>query len=549
MLIVATHAASSQFQQSSPQVDNETNVEAESYRSAPPYVDESLPRLKKTVHELEGLVPATSQEQLPDILKKVGMKADELLQRIPNLASDEAVSQSQLGEGRRSQTDQTFTNLLLIHPDQSGELRLQEHRTSRKGKPVAPGAGMPNLSDFLVAWLVFSPINQAESRFRYLGQQQMEGRSTFSIAFAQLSDSPTSSGKNVDDKHASRILLQGIAWVDESDFRIVRLRTDLLTPQVSIQLQQQTTTIIFGPVNIRGVSVELWLPQSANLDLQSNGQHFYEDHKYLHYRLYQPGTLALPISSQNSLAPLPSDDVKTQVTKLYAGAQPHIDKPPSELKKEIRGLRGLNPVTSQDQLPSLLARIGTEADELLHKVPDLISDEAVSETQWTISSSLVSGCIGEWCGSSGDRSKKDLQFNYLILAHPAQAGRVQLQEYRTTRKGKPVDQVTGAPNFQGFISAWVVFSSANQVESHFRYLGQQQKDGHSTFVIGFAQIPDLVESPGQIVSARESTPMLLQGIAWVDQSNFRIVRLRTDLLARCPRFRSKVKLQTSYSAL
>ena len=43
------------------------------------------------------------------------------------------------------------------------------------------------------------------------------------------------------------MLLQGIAWIDQSDFRIVRLRTDLLAPQPEIQVQRQTASILFGP--------------------------------------------------------------------------------------------------------------------------------------------------------------------------------------------------------------------------------------------------------------------------------------------------------------
>ena len=82
------------------------------------------------------------------------------------------------------------------------------------------------------------------------------------------------------------------------------------------------------------------------------------------------------------------------------------------------------------------------------------------------------------------------------------------------------------------------------MESRFRYLGQQRTDGHSTFVVGFAQIPGSVVSPGAILTDRESLPMLLQGITWIDQADFRIVRLRTDLLAPQPEI--SLERQTAY---
>jgi len=147
-------------------------------------------------------------------------------------------------------------------------------------------------------------------------------------------------------------------------------------------------------------------------------------------------------------------------------------------------------------------------------VPDLISDEAVSETQSAVAQGMVPGCRGIACLAVGRSSRNDRNFNYLILTHPVQDGGMVLREYRTNENGKPIDPGMGAPSFRGFISAWLVFSSLNQVESRFRFLGQQRIEGHSTFVVGLAQIPGSVESPGVILIDGESIPMLLQGITW-----------------------------------
>ena len=59
--------------------------ETKFYADAHPYMDEPLPQLKKTVHELGGLKPAASQTPLPDLLSKVAAKADELLRKVPAL--------------------------------------------------------------------------------------------------------------------------------------------------------------------------------------------------------------------------------------------------------------------------------------------------------------------------------------------------------------------------------------------------------------------------------------------------------------------------------
>jgi hypothetical protein len=240
-----------------------------------------------------------------------------------------------------------------------------------------------------------------------------------------------------------------------------------------------------------------------------------------------PSAQTQPSSSQ------PGDETKAEQEKFYAGAHPYMDEALPELKKTVHELGGLKAVPQREPLPDLLDKIGAKADELLHKVPDLISDEGVNQTSRSLDQGLIPGCVGTACFNVGTNSGSDRTFNYLILTHPGPDGRLSVREYRTGGNNQPV-QGAGVPNFQGFISSWIIFSSANQVESRFRYLGEQKTDGHNTLVIGFAQIPGSVESPGQIMTDSRSVPMFLQGVAWIDQSDFSIVRLRTDLLAPQP---------------
>jgi hypothetical protein len=71
----------------------------------------------------------------------------------------------------------------------------------------------------------------------------------------------------------------------------------------------------------------------------------------------------------------PGDAMKAAVAELYADAHPYMDKPVPELKKMVPELGGLKPAASPESVPDLLAEVAAKADELLRKVPDLISDE------------------------------------------------------------------------------------------------------------------------------------------------------------------------------
>jgi VWFA-related protein len=286
--------------------------EVKLYGDAHAYMDEPLTKIKKRVRQLGGLKPAENQEQLPGLIANVGVRADALLRELPNLTSDESVSETLskekttmfgcVGEGCDSlarvstaQRNQEFSYMILTRAHENSGVVVSEYRSGRDGKPLAQGTPLPYFRGFMSTWLVFSSLNQAESRYRYLGEQKTDGHDTFVIGFAQIAGSVEQPGRYMTEKGSIPMLFQGIAWVDPSDFRIVRLRTDLLAPQPDSQLLQQTSNVVFGPVHIASHDAELWLPLSVDAEMEANGQVLQEHHEYSKYRLYQANSVIVPI--------------------------------------------------------------------------------------------------------------------------------------------------------------------------------------------------------------------------------------------------------------
>ena len=87
---------------------------------------------------------------------------------------------------------------------------------------------------------------------------------------------------------------QGIAWIDQSTFDVVRLRTDLLSPVPSVNLQNMTTELRFRSVRIHGFGAVLWLPSEVLIRTARSDSIFEEIHQYSGYRFFHAESKLLP---------------------------------------------------------------------------------------------------------------------------------------------------------------------------------------------------------------------------------------------------------------
>ncbi len=236
--------------------------------------------------------------------------------KVPDLTSDERVTQTQwvVGlaqdcasharapgnfpmencsqtSGKRIQKD--FHYIILSRQTQAGHV-LQEFRTNEQNQPLQSGADGPSFQGFVGSWVIFSPSNRSESRFTYLGEQKLGKREAFVVAFAQIPGSVNVPVMMVDGGGFVPILFQGVAWVDQEDFRIIQLRTDILAPQQGAGLQRETAKILFGPVEISRLNLQLWLPMGVDVRVEANGLAVQEQHVYSNYRLYHATTRLIP---------------------------------------------------------------------------------------------------------------------------------------------------------------------------------------------------------------------------------------------------------------
>jgi hypothetical protein len=262
--------------------------------------------------DLRRLIPAADQTDLQPLLEKIGAKLLDVARNTPNLISREAVTDSTKGILDK----QREYDYLIVPRREGAEIYLNEFRVESKtgekfqvddmkpslpdaeagpSKVVRPGrqpaaseTGLqPASKGFASSWVHFFPHNQPQSTFRYLGEQTLNGHHSVVLAFAQKPEAVTSPGLLRYQGRSAPMYLQGVAWFDASDFRILRVHTELLSPLPDMSLQQLSADIQFVETRISGVSTILFLPRDVNVTSVGGGGMLREHHSYSNYRLFR----------------------------------------------------------------------------------------------------------------------------------------------------------------------------------------------------------------------------------------------------------------------
>ena len=220
---------------------------------------------------------------------------------------------------------------------------------------------------------------------------------------------------------------------------------------------------------------------------------------------------------------------QTPDQKLPAKTRTIVDLSTEELRRMYgEELRDLLFDDNQQGLGVFLSKAGDNVQSSFRNIPNTASKEEI------LFQRLRPG--GRIEASAG------LTYNYLLLTRPGVEG-VSLQEDRTDRRNRPVtfERMSEYMVTAGFAGHCVFLDPSHQYSSRFRSLGRQTSEPHAQ-VIAFAQKPEAGDFLTFINGVRP-TPVLLQGIVWIDPATYQIVRMRTDLLR--PDYLNQVTRQTT----
>ena len=297
---------------------------------APSYVDEPDSQLKKMVPGLSGIkfeaeekiddkgAAEVAQENTALILSKTGAVVAGLLKKMPDLIAREDVKQpagpqamsAGLSGNRNSAAISThglngfsapkyeihsFTYRIVHGRSASGDDVLEESRTDTHDRQIDSLAQKPLSIGFATVWLFFLPSNLHDSNFRYLGQQRIDGRKTYVLAFAQIRSQAGQNAMMIQSSYGPcSSPLEGVAWIDQSTFEIVRVQTDFLSPLPGIGINRIRAVLSYGGFAIHGLGLRLWLPKGVETSWQTIYGDEAETHLYSGYRLFTSTARILP---------------------------------------------------------------------------------------------------------------------------------------------------------------------------------------------------------------------------------------------------------------
>jgi hypothetical protein len=271
------------------EIENRKKVEA-AYLGPKSKGEQAIDYLHHPPLGLSGLESAADQGQLDSILSAVGKTVAESFSNFPNTSSVEQVHQEKLGRKQKANAtlDQKF-RYLCFTPAEAWGPGFGEYRVDLSaGQARQQGLqdGFMLTSGFASASLVFHPKYQSQADFRYLGQQRVNDRDVYVVAFAQQPAKARLSGAFKFGATSMPTFSQGLAWIDSQSYQIIRLRTDLLRPLPEINLERETTEIAYGEVQFKGITAAFWLPQQVTVAVDWNGKQFRNEHRYSEFKVF-----------------------------------------------------------------------------------------------------------------------------------------------------------------------------------------------------------------------------------------------------------------------
>jgi tetratricopeptide (TPR) repeat protein len=223
---------------------------------------------------------------LQDVLAKTGAQLERLPQSLDRFSATETIENQTVNVKGIASEAQTvsFPYVVSIHETRHGVLNVEEYRNGRDDDSVFPDRfatrGLPSQV------FVFHPYYSTDFDMACEGLARRGNGFAWQVRFEQKHDVPSRMQVHYLNGKRYPVPLKGRAWIDASDFEVLRLQTDLREPVKAASLFAQHADIEYGPVHFQKGNEELWLPIRADFYFQTGGHRIHRRHDFHDYLLF-----------------------------------------------------------------------------------------------------------------------------------------------------------------------------------------------------------------------------------------------------------------------
>ncbi len=246
---------------------------------------------------VERWVPANVDESMPpvepgaacdlgDVLAKAGAQLELLPQTLDRFSATETIENQAVNENGIASKSQnvSFTYVVSIHETRHGSLNVEEYRNGKDDDSSFPDRfathGLPSQV------FVFHPYYQDDFEMNCEGLSRRGTGFAWQIRFEQKKNVPSRMQVHYLNGQRFPVPLKGRAWIDATNYQVIRLETDLREQVKPAALYAQHTDIEYGPVRFRKDNLELWLPIRADFYFQTGGHRIHRRHDFHDYMLF-----------------------------------------------------------------------------------------------------------------------------------------------------------------------------------------------------------------------------------------------------------------------
>lgn len=238
-----------------------------------------------------GSFPTSAANGLEDLLERASVRVSGLLEQFSDVKCTEKVRQQKLAENGKVDRDaQSTYDYLVILTNAGGELSLNESRLPlHEAKADKKNTSLLITNGFATLFLIFHPYYAGSFQFAAAEPEITGGHKIAKISFQYVRGMRSPAVLALRGREYP-LPLSGTAWIDPETGAIARIDADIGNRMEDVGLKTMHSEVNYAPVVFRGVKETYWFPVDAQVEVETERQHWRNTHVFTDYKRFSVST-------------------------------------------------------------------------------------------------------------------------------------------------------------------------------------------------------------------------------------------------------------------